>query len=325
MAFKIRAGEPIQSAAARTARKQLARAVEALDDPALPLADKVHEVRTTIKKVRALLRLVRPRVGKHFVKPNRKLRDLARKLSPLRDAQVLFDTCARLASAAPHQAKPEFSRILEALAHQLAQATAEFLSNRDALPELRKNLLRARRRVGTWATHARGYTALGPGFIVSYSRARDRMRELAPHSSGAQYHEWRKAIKTYRYQFGLLEVMWPVAMREQAEKLEKLGELLGHEHDLSVLESRLGSHAPGDPSAARADAAQLVSPRSHAESAALGADPESASPLREQLREERDRLRQQARELAAPLFDESPDELARRVRTYYRIFKRTKP
>ena len=58
----------------------------------------VHEARKSFKKVRALLRLVRPVIpAQHYRQENTACRDAARPLTEVRDAKVLIETLDQLA------------------------------------------------------------------------------------------------------------------------------------------------------------------------------------------------------------------------------------
>ena len=52
----------------------------------------IHEARKSIKKVRALLRLVSAELGGTYPRENARLRDIARRLSEFRDAFAIIET-----------------------------------------------------------------------------------------------------------------------------------------------------------------------------------------------------------------------------------------
>ena len=93
MSFELRVVESIRKNIRRIARKQLDRVIELLTAERPPSRDEViHEVRVAFKKVRALLRLVRPEIGeKAYKEENSCLRDAARPLTEVRDAKILVD------------------------------------------------------------------------------------------------------------------------------------------------------------------------------------------------------------------------------------------
>ena len=60
VAIRIKVDEPLPHELRRMAREQLEEARDAAADSRRALAERVHEVRTSMKKVRALNRLVAP-------------------------------------------------------------------------------------------------------------------------------------------------------------------------------------------------------------------------------------------------------------------------
>src|SRR4051794_8517044 len=87
----------------RVARQQLEGALKDLLAPSQQgRSTSVHEARKHIKKVRALIRLLRPAMGDAFYKrENAALRKAARKMSPIRDAQVRVQTIEKLMARSP--------------------------------------------------------------------------------------------------------------------------------------------------------------------------------------------------------------------------------
>lgn len=64
MSYRIRPDATVRTNVRRLARRELARALAALDEPgALGLQETVHDLRKRCKKVRGVLRLARPGLG----------------------------------------------------------------------------------------------------------------------------------------------------------------------------------------------------------------------------------------------------------------------
>src|SRR5262249_19007537 len=96
MAYEV---DPERSAAQsveKTLRRTLKRASSALRAPERD-AERIHDARTGVKKARALLRLVKPRISRsEFRTRDRELRDAGRELSAVRDAHILVNALAVL-------------------------------------------------------------------------------------------------------------------------------------------------------------------------------------------------------------------------------------
>src|SRR5262245_6994153 len=99
MSFEFEPDESVRKGVRRIARKQLEAALGLLTgaQPASP-DEVVHEARKHFKKLRAVLRLVRPAIGpKAYRGENITFRDAARPLTEVRDAKVLVETVDGLA------------------------------------------------------------------------------------------------------------------------------------------------------------------------------------------------------------------------------------
>ena len=98
MAYAFDVDETVPEAVYRITTEQVDRAVAALkqangDD----LDAAVHDSRKRAKKLRGLIRLVRPAMGRSLRLVNESFRDAGRELSGLRDAQATVTTFTRVA------------------------------------------------------------------------------------------------------------------------------------------------------------------------------------------------------------------------------------
>jgi CHAD domain-containing protein len=80
----------------------------------------VHEARKHLKKVRALIRLLRPATGEAFYKDeNAAMRKAAQRMSSIRDSHVRVQTIKKpIAKSGKHRAPAAFARIRTAMADQ---------------------------------------------------------------------------------------------------------------------------------------------------------------------------------------------------------------
>ena len=96
MAFQILADEAVEEAVQRIAREQIDKAVDEINDRELDRHETVHQVRKRCKKIRGLIRLVRPQFEDTYDRENAWYRDSARPLSYVRDAQSIIETFDKL-------------------------------------------------------------------------------------------------------------------------------------------------------------------------------------------------------------------------------------
>jgi CHAD domain-containing protein len=240
MAFRIEGSESVAHAIRRLARKQLRNAVAALNETKHPLTSRVHDVRTSIKKVRALTALARPATGRRARTADRRLQRAAALTSALRDAEVLLETFDSLLPALASESESKsLQRARSALVVRLGDIARSFEIER-RIDELEARLRRARRETKRWVPRKSGWRAAREGLVRGYRDARHAMACAYQEDSGRVFHEWRKTVKAHRHRLQLFHDIWP-GDPALIEALDQLGELLGGEHDLGVLEQTVGT------------------------------------------------------------------------------------
>jgi CHAD domain-containing protein len=279
--------ESVEAGFRRIAGEQLGRAVASLEGDALHAG--VHDARKRVKKVRGLLRLVRPGF-KGFARENAALRDAARTLSGLRDHAAMIEALDRLAARYPERVD----------AARMGPLRAEMEARRDEaagandLPErieaFRDVLSAARDRAEGWRLKAAGWDALGPGLARIYGEGRGAMAVAHKTGRGEDFHEFRKRVKDHGYHARLLAPVWPVLMEPYAALVDDLGEVLGEQHDLVAF-------APVVAGSALA--------------------PEVRAGLEDLIVEERRRLEARALVIGARVYAEKPKAMARRMGAWW--------
>lgn len=327
MSFTMRADESVTRGLRSRATAQLAKAIDTLDDPRQPLSERIHEMRTSIKKVRALLAMVRSSSPRKTRRADRRLRKLAGTTSAVRDAHVMLETVDNLLSPTAGDKRADASNLratLTSVRGRLAARlrAAERTCERERQTEtLARKLSRERRRVRTWVPPRGGkWDKLWRGPCValskSYRRARRAMGVAFAEQSPEAFHDWRKAVKAHRYQLQFLQGVWPRDISPDLADLEHLGELLGHEHDLTVLRAMLVEEMSqqSDKALNRAgNAAWRDAPNLATTAAAQGGQHEQMAQLLEQLDERRHALRAQAQPIGQRLFQQRARLFRRRL------------
>ena len=101
MGYAFDGDESVTDAVRRITDEQVERAVSALEQVEdHDLEATVHDCRKRAKKLRGLLRLVRPALGKAYGPANESFRDAGRELSAIRDAHATLATFDALHRAA---------------------------------------------------------------------------------------------------------------------------------------------------------------------------------------------------------------------------------
>jgi CHAD domain-containing protein len=275
--FAPLAQERLGSGLQRMALGQLDVAIEALSGGVSGASpeQRVHEARKALKRLRALLRLLRDELGEQvYEREGTLLRDTGRRLARARDAAVLQSTLEGLIAREPDKlaARRGVLRLRGRLQRErdgaAELALADSATHAGALSDLRA----MRVRVSTWRLEeAGGIEAIEPALERLYRKGRGRMRRAARARGERRrtrtMHEWRKRVKDLRYAAEMLDRSG--AERDTASKqhgktadlrfakrtgkrADDLGELLGEEHDLAMLGERVRAEAkagrlPGAP------------------------------------------------------------------------------
>lgn len=225
---------PLDDELRRVVDARLSDAHERLSrtDPERLLGD-VHAVRRSLKEVRAALRLFRsgmPPAARAHLGPN--LRRAAADLATLRDADVALTTYTDLSGPDPDRA--DLAALTRDLQAARADADEAVAAARTRLAAVRDTAQGCRWQLDTQVLHA--------GLRRTHRRARHLLGTLAtPEARPELAHEWRKQVKDTWYQMRLLAPAWPDLFDTLAEEAHLIAELLGREHDLWVLEDRLGA------------------------------------------------------------------------------------
>jgi CHAD domain-containing protein len=222
------------------------------EDPAKP----VHDARKHLKKLAALLRLLRPAIGEEaFVREGGCFRRAARRLAGARDAEVCVATLQSLAKSAEKEARPALEEAHRAFAAALIQHRQPA---RRTLDSIAAALIEAAANVRAWEIRTKGAKALAEGVELLYRRARKAGRKAAEAPSTEELHRWRQRTKEFGAALRLLRGMGDRRLTKLVETAQELSELLGDDHDLAVLKETFGhdfAGGAGSEPAAEEDAA----------------------------------------------------------------------
>lgn len=244
MAYRLRADKDADDNFRAIAIAEIDGAIADLDDPDLSSDKKVHQSRRHCKAVRALARLYRPamRKDKNFKAINRHFRDLARTLSAGRDAKAMLEAYDDLMKANKGAVeRRDFAPIRRVLTRRKAAFHASHQAPEAAMKQARAAFDQGRGLVEAVAfckgRRTDNVKAVEKGLKAVYKRARKEMAAAKADPAGS--HEWRKWAKTHWYHCRLLQGLWPHQMAGRTELANKLGDALGKEHDLTVLNALL--------------------------------------------------------------------------------------
>ena len=226
-----------------------------------------------------------------------RLRDAARELSDLRDADALLETYDKLGERFADEVDlrriAPVRRALVARRRRLAEAMTR---SKDASPPSAPSSTPPAPGWRPGRLRKAASTSWRPGLERAYQRGRKAMRAAYDAPSSERFHDWRKRVKYHRYHLDLLGELWPRPLKARRKEVKALGTMLGDEHDLAVLRATL---AADDASFADASTRALLD---------LAA-------------RRRAELRAAMRPLGGRLFAERPKALAARYGSYWRSWR----
>jgi CHAD domain-containing protein len=245
--YRLRDGEFVPDGMRRIARGQLDQGIEELDgQPNRKLDEAVHETRKHLKRLRAVLRLERFAVGDEtYRRENAIFRDLGKRLSAPRDANVLIETLDALSERFGDELPPDQTGPLrDQLVQRHKRAVAKLRRDRATLDGVRAQLEEARVRSASWKYDSDGFGALRPGLQRIYRRGRRSMHAAADEPTDEHLHEWRKRSKDLWHALQIVRPADPKRMKARANRAHRLSDLLGDDHDLAVLREHVAEADP---------------------------------------------------------------------------------
>lgn len=256
-AFRLKREERLDDGLRRIAAGRAEAALERLrgvspDDEA-GFHDAVHGARKDLKKLRAIVRLLRDRLGEEeYEAQNQRYRDAARALSASREAKVKLETLDALRERFPNLPAGTLAAWRAALERDRDAAVEEVDST--SLSESIELIEGGRDSIERWDLGAGSWRLIGRGLGRVYRRGRRALREAEPAPTEESFHDWRKRAKDLWYLLVILSPAWPEVLEATADQAHRLTDLLGDHHDLAVLRADLATRGFGNESEAFANA-----------------------------------------------------------------------
>ncbi len=279
MSYRLKFDEPVHKGWRRIVGEQIEAAL-ALLETGSDVDAAIHETRKSMKRVRALLKLLRPGLSPaDYKREKKRYADIGRLLSGVRDRAVLAATATALsqqttgkaraaaqvlakqagsAAAAGDAGERELDAaggtdaadagikavLLDAAAHDTSDQVKEAIA---ALKQAAKSL----KKLGL---KSRGFDVVRAGLGKTYRAARGDMKLAYKSGVDEHFHEWRKSVQAHWRHMLLMERAWPDVFAARAQLAKEMSDLLGEDHDLYVLIQTLHAHAGTGAAAAGRDA-----------------------------------------------------------------------
>lgn len=248
MALRLKPNERPGKQTKKIVRQQIKASLRDLEHGDLnreQLDEMVHGVRKRLKKVRAVLRLVRGELGsKTFHRENDSVRESAHPLRDIRDAQALIETLDKLTHGDNDQlsvrACADLREILESRKQDLCR---KFGTTEPSYKRVLRKLNQARGHSRHWKLEGLDWSALRQGLRDVYVAGSHAFELASANRTAENLHEWRKQVKCFWYQLQMLSPVWKNVRDDLGRELDVLSETLGEDHDLALLNQLVRTEA----------------------------------------------------------------------------------
>jgi len=241
MSYRLKTSESLREGIKRIAREEIESAESVLRRTSATNRDKaIHEARKSIKKARALLRLIRPQLNGLYDDDNRRLRKIAQKLSAYRDAKAMIEIFDNLKRKFKNKLSRAAARSIRRALLQRKGEREHRIHTAQTLKSGADSLRAVGNSVNKWKL-GRDFGSIAAGVARTYRRGRKAMALVRKNSRPEYCHEWRKRVKDSWYHMRLLENAWPDWIQGYEKSLQDLETWLGDHHNLQVLRQTLAA------------------------------------------------------------------------------------
>lgn len=233
MAYRIKVDVPLEKSFRRIGEEQFEMAERRLiEDPNVEIA--VHSARKAVKRLRAMLRLVRPGMAAgDFKRENERLRDIGRAMAQRRDEDVLRETVAKLMTVKsvgklmPESFSDRLGAVLEARRSE-ARQTMETV-------RVAKALGKARRKFEQIALDIDTFDVVADGVAQTYGKGQSAYGMAMVSPTVEHIHDFRKSVQRHWRHMQLISPLWPQVFKARAGLAREISELLGRDHDIAAV------------------------------------------------------------------------------------------
>jgi CHAD domain-containing protein len=245
--IRFRQGESLCEALARVVTEQFDEALGIAGVADGDAAESVHVTRKAIKRLRAMLRLVRDSVPTDVYRTDNDVLGLvASELGWIRDVWVMAGTLDGL-GLSDEEAAPAVATLRARLQARYEIERDAILGNAAHVASIVVQLEHVKKRSKVWMLEGgdpdkplpHTFESIAPGLERVYRSGRKALRNAATSPTDTLLHAWRKRAKYLRHQVEALNILGPGELGEQEVQLATLTDQLGQDHDLAVLTHRL--------------------------------------------------------------------------------------
>jgi CHAD domain-containing protein len=240
MAYRLKAGEAVAEGIKRIVLEEIDSATRLLDEASGHRRDSaIHEARKSVKKIRGVLRLIRPELGRAYRDENARFRELGHHLSELRDSAALLEVFNQVAKESAGTLEKKSISAIRAGLQKEKRATEQRLDAGKVVKTASAAFRSLAPRARHWPLTHNGFQAIDSGLESTYRLGRKALKRAEKTEKSVAFHDFRKRVKDHWYHVRLLESLWTEIMEAHESSLKQLETWLGDDHNLVLLSEKL--------------------------------------------------------------------------------------
>lgn len=239
MSYRIRPDRPFAAEVRRVGTELVDGVLSDLDLARRKPEEGFHRCRRRIKRLRALIRLVRAADRGYWKTEDSRWRDLSRSLAGAREAAALVETLDRVVAGFPEETRdPAFAELRAALVARHDRIAGETSGIDSVIGAAVWTAEGGRAALATASLpddpdKAADLLAEGAGSVMR--GAAKALRRARRSGKTEDFHELRKCVKAHAMHVELLRAYWPRPVKARLKALDALGENLGELNDALVM------------------------------------------------------------------------------------------
>ncbi len=244
--YRLELSESVADGVRRMAHEEVDGALARLREPRYDANEALHDARTRLRKIRALLRLVQDAVGiELFEAEDAAYKEAGALLDDARESYVAVRTVAGLREDFTEVLRPSAFVDLQARLEERHHRILHHTLREGVVPQVIERVEAARQRIDTWPLDLADDRVLERGLRRAYERgyaAMARAYEPEGGMSGRAFRHWRKEARYLWFQYRVLTPMWPPIFEAMADEQLRLSTALGVGKDLGDLMKLVRAH-----------------------------------------------------------------------------------
>jgi len=202
---------------------------------------KIHEVRKNIKKLRAVLRLVKYSgnidTNKYW---DKQLKEIAQSGSELREKYLMLNTLDDIVESYDLEINIiYFDYLYNRLTQDYNMLKFVLFDEMHLWESINHKVNNLKNKKDDIRLLSKGEKVIEQNLVMEYQKGREQMSTSQKDPTFKNCHQWRKSVKYLWYEIRILKIFSNIKLHGYLKKLHNLSEILGDAHDLSDLKTFL--------------------------------------------------------------------------------------